>query len=286
MVEYRDFLDSLPSAKEYERYITGLCPFHEDTSPSLLVFPDGYFSCLACSRRGTWKTLWNKLRGQPVQVKREVTTRWEGPKVRPEYAEYVCYQAHEDLLHFTSLGWYLELRGVDNMIETCELGYWKGWYTIPVRDRYGNFQTVVYRAAPHVQEATGIRYWSNGKPVMYVPDWHLLDRGDYIFIVFGMLDALAIASLRLPVVTTTYGKDSFRAEWLDDYKKQVYIIPDEGEYSSALRLSKDFGWRGNVLRLDYPDNYKDPADFAANGKIRDLEAILVSSVGGVREKAT
>ena len=30
----------------------GLCPFHEDTSPSFFVFPDGHFKCWGCSEYG------------------------------------------------------------------------------------------------------------------------------------------------------------------------------------------------------------------------------------------
>lgn len=281
VIQYDDFLTRLDRIKEYESYMSALCVFHDDSSPSMLVFKDGWFRCLSCERQGNWKTLWNKLQGQPVIVRSDVKIGWEGPGVRPEEAEDVCWQAHLDLVNFSSLGWYLEMRGIDSMIDMCELGYWNGWYTIPVRDVNGRFLTAVYRSSPPIQNVNGVRYWSKGTPVMYVPDWRLLEknRRGNIFVVYGMFDAIALASVRLPVVTVSSGKDSFQADWLEGYGNQVYIVPDKGEYTTAMRHAKELGWRGNVINLDYPEGYEDPADFAKNGKMEDLYKILMSETG-------
>lgn len=278
MIEYNDFLSALSGAREYGNYISGLCPFHSDNTPSLLIFPDGWFRCLACNRHGNWKTLWNKLKGQSVVVRQEVNTKWKGPGVHPNDAEEICWQSHMDLMNFSSFRWYLEMRGVSEMIEPCELGYYNGWYTIPVRDEAGHFQTAVYRAAPHVQGATGLRYWSQGAPQIYVPDWHLFNSRKYMVVVFGMIDAIALAYMRQPVCTVTSGKDLFNAEWLERYKKSIYVIPDKGEYASAMKLTKELDWRGNIIYLDYPDGMKDPADFASQGKLPELELILNNTI--------
>ena len=281
-IQYRDFLSKVDGAQEYERYISGLCPFHSDTSPSLLIFKDGWFRCLACNVNGSWKTLWNKLNGSSFVVHREEHTNWSGPRVHPLDAEEVCYQAHIDLMNYPSFGWYLEMRGIESMIEPCELGYYKGWYTIPVRDEEGNFVHAVYRSAPHVQDATKIRYWCKGKPRMYVPDWNLFNRKDYIVVVFGIFDAITLAMLRHPVATSSHGKDSFQAEWISKYYKNVYIIPDEGEYTTALKLSKGFDWRGNIIRIDYPRGMDDPASFAKERRLDELNEILVSNIKEVQ----
>lgn len=277
-VTYEDLRSECAQVTLYDRYFTALCPFHHDTAPSLLVFKDGWFRCLgSCGRNGTWLTLWNKLKGQPVQVMPERLTRWGTPGIPANDLESVCYQAHIDLLSFPSLGWYLEMRGIDNRIETNELGFWNGWYTIPVHDDEGNFITGVFRSAPHVQEATGLRYWCRHQPVMYAPDWRLYANSDVCYVVFGMVDALVLASLRLAVVTTTGGSNAFNTEWLDDYRHKVVIVPDRGEEPSASKVAKNLGWRGQVLRLPYPDGYKDPADFAARGKSENLRAMLMEA---------
>lgn len=269
------------STEVYGRYFKAVCPFHQDNDPSMLVFKDGWFRCLGCGTNGRWETLWNKMKGQPVTVRAEKKTSWAYPDLRGLSLEEVCFHAHNYLIKFPSLGWYLEMRGVQDRIERNELGYWEGWYTIPVYDVEGNFITAVLRAAPHIQFASGMRYWCHHSPVPYVPDWRMMTKGEYVIVVYGMLDALTIASLRLPVITTTGGKDSFIPEWLDDYRKPIYIIPDLGEETTAIKLAGKLGWRSSVVRLNYPDGIKDPAGFAEAGKRHELEAQLTSLKGAV-----
>ena len=288
-LKHDDFLTLLPQAKSYGRYITGLCPFHEDSAPSLLVFTDGWYRCLGCGSHGTWKTLHNKLKGQPVQVMPDRAIEWGMPVIRPDDMEQVCYESHLDLVHFPTLGWYLELRGIDGRIESNELGYWNGWYTIPVKTENGDFITGVFRAAPHIQEATGHRYWCHHSPTMFVPDWNLFKSRDYVIVVYGMIDALLLSQMRYPVCTTTGGKDSFDGDWLDDVRKKIYIIPDLGEETiirkgkngrnefgtgAPYKLNAELGWRGEVMLLDYPEGTKDCADFYLKGKLDMLNAQL------------
>jgi hypothetical protein len=276
MITYQDLLSKCSDTHEYGTYFSTRCVFHNDSGPSLLVFKDGWFKCLGCNKAGHWKTLWNKLQGQPVQVHAETRVMFTAPNGSSEYLndEELCYQAHMDLIKFPSLQWGMEMRGLGDSVEIAEIGYHRGWYTIPVRDRDYNFQTVVFRAAPHVQEATGHRYWCHGKPMMYVPDWKLLDNMPFVVVVFGMLDALTLNKFRYPVVTATSGKNQFCAEWLDEFRKPVYIIPDKGEEDTAHKLASNLGWRGKVIRLDYPDGIKDCNDYLIQGKDKLLQAQL------------
>jgi hypothetical protein len=282
-IHYRDFLSELSEAKDNGKYITGLCPFHDDTNPSLLVFKDGWWRCLGCTKSGRWLSLWNKLNGQDIIVRSDVGTKWRGPDLRDfSSLEDLCYQAHRDLLFFSSFKWYLEMRGVSDRVETCDLGYYKGWYTIPVRDADGEFKTCVFRSAPHVQQVSDMRYWCpSSAPMMYVPDYYLLENAEYVVVTFGIFDALALSSLRIPAVTSTYGKDSFKAEWLDDYRVPVYICPDKGEEMTAYKLRNKLGWRGahsnSVILLDYPNGIKDPAGYLEENK-RDE---LLKSLSGI-----
>lgn len=274
-IVFDDFMTALPMATKAGEKILGKCVFHDDSNPSLLVFKDGYFKCLGCNKYGTWETLWNKLQGQPVSVQAERTI-WQTPKIANENLEEVCYQAHEDLLQFSSYQWYLKMRGISERIETAEIGYWYGWYTFPIRDNEGNFKTAVFRAAPHIQEVTGQRYWiPSGKPTMYVPDWRLIEKSKYIFVVFGIFDALVLNDLRMPVVTSTSGNNTFRPEWLDGYRKRVYIIPDQKEEKVAIKLASALGWRGSPKYLTFPDKCKDPADFYKNDKKEELRVQLM-----------
>lgn len=276
-ISYEDIISKLEHAQEFERYTSALCVFHTDSSPSLLVFKDGWFRCLGCGRHGTWKTLWNKLKGQPIMIMKEERTAFGAPPIRDMgNLEELCYQAHADLIQFPSLGWYLEMRGLQERIETNEIGYVKGWYTFPVRDRNDIFQTAVLRAAPHVQEASGHRYWCRSAPMPYVPDWFLVNNKPVLFVVYGIMDALTLAQLRFPVITSTAGNNTFRAEWLDEFRHTIYIIPDKGEERQATDLADQLGWRGRMLKLEYPQGIKDANGFLEYGKQDELSNQLRS----------
>jgi hypothetical protein len=278
-VQYADFLGKLPSAKDSGRYISGMCPFHDDrTTPSLLVWKDGWFNCLSsnCGRKGTWLTLWNKLSGQPVQIRPEKRTIYSAPMGLNEYIdlETLSYQAHMDLEHFPSWQWYLEMRKVSDSIGIAEIGYHRGWYTFPVYERERAFQTTVFRSAPHVQQSTNIRYWCKQKPVRYVPDWRLMEKPKFILVVFGIIDALTINKYRYPVITSTAGANTFKAEWLDEWRRPIYILPDKGDEKTAMLLAGKLGWRGNVVYLDYPEGCKDPNDMLVKGHEKKLQSEL------------
>ena len=114
--------------------------------------------------------------------------------------------------------------------------------------------------------------------MMYCPDWSLLSRAEEcIYVVFGMMDALTLSELRLPVVTTTGGAKSFKEEWLKDFRLPIIVVPDKGEQPQAYRLAKDLGWRGDLNKLSYPMDYKDPNDYIRNGHGKEL---LYELVGG------
>lgn len=281
MLNYDDFKNKLQRVHDYGRYLTALCPFHEEHgNPSLMIFRDGWFRCLSanCNRNGSWKQLWNKLNGQPIQIHPETRTMFRSPVPGIEFTGLaeLCYQAHIDLGQFSTWQWYMEQRGLEDAIEIAEIGYYRGWYTIPVFDRDHNFVTAVFRAAPHVQEVTGLRYWCSHKPTMYVPDWNLLlHEPKFIVVVFGMLDALTVNKFRYPVVTVTAGANQFDAAWLDEFRRPIYIIPDKKEESTALKLAGDLGWRGHVVTLDFPEGCKDVNDYLQQGKSKELEVALL-----------
>lgn len=276
MITYDDFRAVLPNAHEYENYLLDRCVFHDDSEPSLLIFKDGWWRCLGCNKWGGWILLWNKLKGQPVIVHSEKKIGWRGPDIRGfDNLEDLSYQAHLDLMQFSNFKWYLEQRGLEGRIETNELGYHEGWYTIPVTNREGRFVTTVFRAAPHVQKVSGERYWAHSAPVPYVPDWLRFERSKTVFVVYGMFDALTLAELGLPVMTSTAGQGKFQPEWLDDYRKQIIILPDEGEELSAIELQKALGWRGKMVRLSFPHGKKDPNGFFEVGRGEDLYKQLV-----------
>jgi hypothetical protein len=173
------------------------------------------------------------------------------------------------------LKWYWELRGVEGRIEPCVLGWYQGWYTIPVFSDEGEFQRLVLRAGKQVEATTGLRYHtSQGEPVMYAPDWRRVKEYNTLFVVFGMIDALALSDMGYAVVTSTAGKDSFQAEWLTGYTPLIYIVPDMGEETTAHKLAKKLGARARVVGLDFPEDCWDPADYLKQDRRMELAIAL------------
>lgn len=273
--------DLLPGARSYADYVSGLCPFHDDKQPSLLVYKDGYFSCLGCGVFGNYEKLYRKLKGidatRVISTEKVFTSPYLPTDLREQ--EELVEQSHEALMKFSQLAWYIENRGVGNRIEPNRLGYYKGWYTIPIYSRYGAYQGVVLRAGSEIQKVSGMRFVQpkGQKPMMYCPDWRLLETCKTIAVVFGMFDALALADLRFAVVTPIGGQLHFNPLWLEPFRKSVVIIPDKGEEVSATKLAGRLGWRSKVLKLNYPSNAKDPAGYLETGQ-RDL---LHSQIGGL-----
>jgi hypothetical protein len=265
MIRHDDFLHKLDKASKSSRYIKGVCPFHDDDDPSLLVWDDGWFKCLGCNRQGSWKMLWNKLQGQHIIIRPDKKVEWAGPPP-VEDLEQTCYQSHLDLVKFSSFQWYLEMRGLTESIESNELGYYEGWYTVPVTAANGTFITAVFRASPLVQSVTNIRYVCKHVPVPFFPNHRLVKKTDYLFVVYGIFDALTLSQLGYPVVTSTAGKDTFNPEWLNYHRGRIFIIPDKGEEATAYGLASQLDYRGKVINLDWPDKVKDCNGYLEKGK--------------------
>lgn len=264
----------LPGARSYSHYVAGLCPFHEDNKPSLMVYEDNFFRCLGCGVVGNYEQLWRKLNGRGASKIIRAEEKFSAPYLPTDLREQeeLVETAHESLMKFEQLQWYLENRGVMGRAEPCRLGYFKGWYTIPIYSHYGEYRGMVARAGGVVQKATGFRFIQpHGQhSMMYCPDWNLMEDARTIAVVFGMFDALAISDLRYAVVTPIAGQASFNPEWLNGFRKPVVIIPDAREETEAIKLAGELGWRGKILRLNYPEGVHDPAGFFEVGQRENL----------------
>lgn len=270
-------MEHLQGARRYERYVAALCPFHDDTSPSMLVFRDGY-TCKACGAHGLPAHLMKSLGARALVPVVEKPTYY--PTIDASLTnEQLVRSANRVLSGTPGLQDYLIRRKVERAISLYGLGYLEGWYTVPVRDREGVCQQVIFRAGPWIQAETGTRFYQRrGQKIsLYVPDWSLLQPGRTLFIVFGLFDALTLALLRYPVCSATAGKDLFKPEWISFWEGPVVIIPDKMEETEAYQLASKLGWRGHVYLPSYPDNCKDPNDLAQHdltaleGKLHELD---------------
>ena len=278
-------------------YFSTWCPLHDDVEvPSLMVYKgdaldvhdrshSGYWKCLAGCGVGGLDVLWRRITF-PGAARRYKTTpatvEWKRPYIPMEHEamEKLAVTAHIILKRYPDLGWYIEDRGVSDMIDPCNLGYHNGWITIPVYDRQGEIETLMMRATPPIEKASKIRFHSPNEshPHVYVPNWKAFDKAKKVAVVFGMFDALTMADLVIPAITPTHGNDTLDVTWLPRDKKYV-IIPDAkpNEVKSAESIAtrmKVVGIRYKLARLPYEDGIKDPNGWLEKGRRQDLERAL------------
>lgn len=242
------------------RYIKLLCPFHDDRkTPSLLCYPD-FFICKGCDEQGSLHKLANQLRqgqGRP-------------PLERHERNFLPAYEQLDDLLllwrrsqtiaqRTQACANYLRKRGLKpDRARYLGLGWWSGWLTMPVLEPTGSFRGLVLRAGG--QQKQRFLMPVRQPAMLYVPDWTLYFSEPCLFLVFGMLDAISVASLGFAAVTTTAGKDSFDPSWLRDYRKPIFVWPDRGEEETGRALAQHFDWRGREMGWHWYNDTKDPND--------------------------
>ena len=263
-------------------YLHMQCPWHEDAQASLLVYSDGWWHCLGeCLASGPNSRLYAELSstGSTTRATQDIP-RGYPPTIPSNPSDQIRFvaDAYETIKRNSSFRWYLEKRGLEGRIESCELGWHQGWLVLPVHSPHHDIDGIIMRSGPQAEKLTGLRFTqpSGQKAMMYCPDWSLLSKAEQsIYVVFGMMDALTLSELRLPVVTSTGGAKSFKAEWLEKYRLPIIVVPDKEEAPQAYRLLQKLGWRGKLKMLSYPSNFKDPNDYIQNGHGTDLGKELV-----------
>lgn len=283
MPQFEDFKEIV--AADHGHYISALCLWHDDQSPSLLVYKDGFFICQGCGEQGGFAKLYQKLcqvRGHRALLPQKHDApmldlpRWDDHAALVELAR----SASLTLYKYPGMKWYLHKRGLtDGTIVNLGLGWYKEWIVVPILDRSDELAGLVLRATPSMAKATGLRYLipAGQPPLPYVPNWGWLDREKVLFGTFGVFDAITLNQLGYAAITSTNGKDHFNSAWLDDQRKPFGLIPDKGEYETAAKTLAGFDWRGHILELAYPKGVKDPNGFLESsdpGLYHNLDAQL------------
>lgn len=257
-----DYFASLSGSRRYDGYVMMVCVFHDDHKPSLMVFPDRKFKCLACGEWGNWEKLDAKLTGSFRVVAPAHTSAMPS---RQAYDEDAAAEAHLNLISHPGLGHYLEQRGVASLIKPAMLGWMEGWYTVPAFDlETGEYRGMALRASPAVENTTGLRHFIPPKqaPTLLAPLRLSIREADRVYVVFGIFDALVMAAAGYPVVTVIAGHRAYSPRLFDRIRKPIIVVPDRGE---KVQLHTQLGWRGVLHQVDWPPLCKDPADLVANG---------------------
>ncbi len=258
-------------------YLLCFCPWHDDSHASLLVYPDGWWHCLASCGSGRIERLYEELTNPGVIRRPNGNNGYARPPRLPEDIEGIdqlVWRAHDALKRNDEFSWYLKIRGVEDRIETAKLGWYESWITVPILSEDQRVRGVYMRATPPQEKICGLRFTQpvGQQPMLYCPNWRQWKSSPSVAVVYGMMDALVLSSLLFPVVTTIGGSSSFNPAWLDDWRKPVVIIPDkEGDDKAARDLAAALGWRATILRLPYDDDVSDPADYAKESVNRKQE---------------
>lgn len=276
-MEIVSIYDSLQAKLEnihiYSGYFSSLCPFHDDSSPSFFVYEESEkksmeYQCRACGAHGSLAYLDRYL---GTHIRRGLTQSQLKPVVLPRWKQWerdygnlegIVQYAHENLLRHTNYRKWFERRQIDEFIEQGRLGYISGWAIFPVFHSDLRIADIAVRA---VSGKGDIRYsvsalvdHSSLRP-LYIPNWERVNLSKTIYVVYGIVDAIALELAGLPAVTGITGK-SLSADLLKPLNKRYIIVPDDGEEREAHQLANKLGWRARVQRIKYPENTKDADD--------------------------
>ena len=261
-----DILDAIYEKCEgshYGHYLAINCLFHDDTRPSLMVYPD-YYRCLSCDAHGKTSDLLKKLDNTLLLLSnttpdyRNPWSRWLKNNTLPK----ILKQSWQLLTSQPSLGNYMTGRGISpEWQRKLGIGYREDWYTIHIRNSGLKIVGAVARANAETNLAKAKYVIPSGQntDLLYVPDWKLLQSSSEIYLTFGILDAITLVIIGKAAMSTTGGK-RLNSSALDNFRKRIIIVPDFGETKEALCLAKELGWRGQIMNIDYPEGCKDAND--------------------------
>ena len=265
-VDFSDISEALDGVHRYGSYLSALCPFHDDTRPSFFVYSDRY-RCLSCGATGETSKLLYRL--GKVARPAFVSTQAQGSADNP----FTRWSKERSLSQTLRLGWQtinqnpdlgryiVKERGIQEPYRSkLGIGYMEDWYTIPIRSRTGRIVSAVARKG---RSNTSLNKYviPNGTDphLLYVPNWSNVARARYLILCFGILDAIVLAICGQPAASTLTGKNLSKAA-LASFRVPILIIPDQREEADGLKLASTLGWRGSLVRVDWPEGCKDIND--------------------------
>ena len=270
----------LGQQQDHGRYLTGVCPFHSDEKPSLLVFRDGW-QCMAagCPRpHGSvldWiayeRGLANPTSGDLYRIAKELVgdrdtrllleidrdgeeAELEVPPPSVPLSGIVVRRYHslldsEAMAYLSGRGFCREfvdwnLWGWDG--SAIVLPIWRGWPgdSEVIALRFRNLHSEPrYMGLKFHNEAALFNSW-----VVEVASRLSIPR---VYCMFGEFDAALAVQAGIPAVSPTNGCRAFDRVWLGSYKGDVVFVPDVGEEDEAYSYAGELGLSGEVMQ--FPD---------------------------------
>jgi hypothetical protein len=281
-----DDIQNLVEFTPYSNYFSMLCPFDEHETPAMLVFEDldkpeeeRTCRCLSCGRSWRHTTLWKKITGNtavisiPGKQVQKFLPQWGKWQARFGSIENLVQHAHENVTRFANYDWYLRKRDLMPVYKPCKLGYMDEWLFLPIFDPQGKIVDVIVRDTKGRSKYI-IHPNNEETPLLFVPNWKRVMESKLVYIVYGLIDALALEMCGLPVITGSTGK-SLSEKRLIQLNKKLAIIPDKGEEDAARKLAKSLGNFTRLLRLPYEDGVKDPDSYRMKYGLNKLKEVIL-----------
>jgi DNA primase len=160
--------------------------------------------------------------------------------------------------------WYRRLL-TDETIDKFHLGYYDGWYTIPIYeyDRLLNIQ--MRRDEPEKK----IRpYYKTGKSELF--NFEILDNTKNVVICEGIVDAILLNQFSIPAISKMGGAGSWRPEWYEKFLgvENIYLIfdNDKAGINGAKKIAEWLGvYRCKVFTFTGFDEKYDVIDYFKDG---------------------
>ena len=260
----------LDNATRYENYVVALCPFHSEHRPSFFVYEDRY-RCESCGANGWTNKLLEKLSGTIISSSAPVS-------FRNPFTGWTKTRSLGDTL---KLAWknlpsiYLRDRGIsDSDQKKLGLGILENWITFPIRDNQNKIIGAIARKGEgNKSQAKYITPGGQDPHLLYVPSWKRLEKRSTIYLTFGIIDAIALYLVGAASISTTTGM-KMNITYLAPIRKRIVFIPDQGEEAEAHKFASKMGWRGGVMRCNYPSGCKDPSDIIRSEHRDELIKVL------------
>ena len=274
-------IEQLEDVHVYGNYIACRCIFHDDTRPSMFVYPDKYW-CSACGKHGSTSYLVKQL--DKLHFVKYPKKGYEASTYNP-FSGWLKHNSLEDVIYAANKNipvQYLLDRKISKQVQQeLRLGYIDDWITFPITDEYNNIIGAVARKGEGSKAQAKYILPSGQSPnLLYITSWDRCKSQDEIFVTFGIIDSVTIYACGLASISTTTGK-KVNPQAFNKIRKKLYIIPDLGEEEAGLQLSSRLGWRGNILQPRFPDEAKDINDMVWKCGI-SLEEMRMTLCNGLK----
>ena len=268
------------------RYVTLVCPAHQDGGrPNLVVWPDGSY-CFRCGFRETPAELLRRLAAHPEQARSVVPGRRGKPAASIDW-EVRAHLAHHHLVRGARRqrqDYLVRERGLAlETVERALLGHDGLRFTVPYRDQDGRVVGIKYRADP-AYAWNGPRYQNS--PGLGTRLFRPNPRGWPTLVVEGELDALLASQYGVDGVTVSTGAASL-ARLTGPLPRRAVVATDwdeAGEKAARELLARHPGW----VRLPAPvPGVKDLGEWLVSlpppSRGRTLREVLLDQLGAGKE---